>query len=237
MRINLFLSKAGLGSRRKVEELILNKKICVNGNNNIPLYYNVDLDKDIVSYNGEIVKIINEKYYIMLNKPKMYITSISDDRGRKTVIDLLKNNKLFSGIYPVGRLDYNTEGLLLLTNDGEFCNKVTHPANKIGKTYLVTLNKNVKPHDLVALRKGVVIDDSFKTSPANVSNPIVNEDKIQVKIEIFEGKNRQVRKMFDTLGYKVLELKRIAIGKLELGELKSGKYKLLSKNELDKIFK
>ena len=233
MRINSFLAKCGLGSRRKVENLVLNKEIYVNGDNNISLSKEIDVDKDIVLYQGKKLKIANEKLYFMFNKPKLIITAVSDDRGRKTVLDFFnKDLKLF----PIGRLDYNTEGLLLLTNDGDFCNNITHPSKKIGKTYLVKTNKMVKPKDLVKLRKGVMIDEGVLTLPAVVDNPIYDGEFYVTKIKIFEGKNRQVRKMFDALGYKVMNLKRIAIGNLELGTLKAGAHKKLSREEINKIF-
>ncbi len=233
MRINSFLAKCGLGSRRKVESLVLNKEICVNGDNNIALSKEIDIEKDVVIYNGKRLKIIDEKLYFMFNKPKLIITAVSDDRGRKTVLDFF-DKKL--NIFPIGRLDYNTEGLLLLTNDGEFCNNITHPSKKIGKTYLVKTSRIIKPKDLVKLRKGVVIDDGVLTLPAIVDNPIYDGEYFTTKIKIFEGKNRQVRKMFDSLGYKVLNLKRIAVGNLELGALKAGAYKKLTKEEMKKIF-
>lgn len=233
MRINSFLAKCGLGSRRKVESLVLDKEIYVNGDNEIALSKEIDVDKDVVLYKGKWLKIVDEKLYFMFNKPKLIITAVSDDRGRKTVLDFF-DKKL--NIFPIGRLDYNTEGLLLLTNDGEFCNNITHPSKKIGKTYLVKTSRIIKPKDLVKLRKGVVIDDGVLTLPAIVDNPIYDGEYYITKIKIFEGKNRQVRKMFDSLGYKVLNLKRIAVGNLELGSLKAGAYKKLTKEEIKKIF-
>ena len=233
MRINTFLARCGLGSRRKVENLIINKEIFINGNNNFPLSTDIDPKIDKVKYKDELLQLKQKKLYFMLNKPKLCITALSDDRGRRTVLDYFDKSL---SIFPVGRLDYNTEGLLLLTNDGEFCNNITHPSKKIGKTYLVTTSKLVKPHDLVKLRNGVVIEDDIKTLPANVSNPKIDGEKYITKIEIFEGRNRQVRKMFDALGYKVINLKRISIGKLELGNLKPGKFKELTSEEIKKIF-
>lgn len=234
MRINSFLARCGLGSRRKVEELILKKQVLVNGSNIISLSTQIDPQKDEVICNNKKLTLIEDKVYLMLNKPKLVLSTVSDDRGRKTVMDYVDKT---INIFPVGRLDYNTEGLLLLTNDGEFANNVIHPSKMIWKTYEVKLNKMPKPIDLVKLRKGVDIGDVIKTLPAQVSNPELCDDGLyKVVIKISEGRNRQIRRMFKAVGYNVLELKRIAIGNLLLGNLKSGKIKTLTDNDIKNIF-
>ncbi len=234
MRINSFLARCGLGSRRKVEELILKKQVFVNGSNIISLSTQIDPQKDEVICNNKKLTLIEDKIYLMLNKPKLVLSTVSDDRGRKTVMDYVDKT---INLFPVGRLDYNTEGLILLTNDGEFANNVIHPSKMIWKTYEAKLNKTPKPIDLVKLRKGVDIGDVIKTSPAQVSNPELCDDGLyKVVIKISEGRNRQIRRMFKAVGYNVLELKRIAIGNLLLGNLKSGKIKTLTDNDIKNIF-
>jgi len=232
MRINKFLASCGVASRRKVEEYILNGEISVNGEVITDLSTNIDENNDVVKYKGNIVKLADDMVYIMLNKPKGYMCTVSDDRDRPTVMKLIKD---INRVYPVGRLDFNTEGLLLLTNDGEFANKVMHPRNKISKTYVVTLKSKPKTEELDKLRKGIMLEDGM-TQPAIVDRPRNIDGLYQLNITIFEGKNRQVRRMFEYIGYKVFALKRIKIGKLELGDLPLKQSRYLNKSEINKIF-
>ena len=229
VRLQKFISECGYTSRRKAEEMILNKRVKVNG---VIAELGVKVDEltDRVEIDGKLIKKEDEKVYIMINKPTGYLSSVSDDRGRKTVVDLLN---IKERVFPVGRLDYDTEGLLILTNDGEFTYKVTHPKFEITKTYVATLNKNLNKEDKEKLLDGVKIEDY--TAIASVIEEI-NEEKKEVLITISQGKNRQVRKMFESVGYKVLKLKRISIGNLMLGSLKRGEWKKLSQKELDRIF-
>ena len=229
VRLQKFISECGYTSRRKAEEMILNKRVKVNG---VIAELGVKVDEltDKVEIDGKLIKKEDEKVYIMINKPTGYLSSVSDDRGRKTVVDLLN---IKERVFPVGRLDYDTEGLLILTNDGEFTYKVTHPKFEITKTYVATLNKNLNKEDKQKLLDGVTIEDY--TAIASVIEEI-NEEKKEVLITISQGKNRQVRKMFESVGYKVLKLKRISIGNLMLGSLKRGEWKKLSQKELDRIF-
>lgn len=232
MRINKFLASCGIGSRRKVEEYIINGDVSVN---NIAIYdlaTDINEDKDIVKYKGKIVKLQDDKVYIMLNKPKGYICTVSDDRDRPTVMKLIKDK---NRVYPIGRLDYNTEGLLLFTNDGDFANKIMHPKNKISKTYVVTLKSKPKSEELDRLRKGVMLEDGM-TQPAIVDRPRNVDGLYELNITIFEGRNRQVRRMFEYIGYKVFALKRVKIGKLELEDLPLKQSRYLNKNEIEKIF-
>lgn len=233
MRINKYLASAGLGSRRKVEELVNLGKIKVNGE----IIYNLATEvaeNDVIEYMGNRVRLEDKKIYIMLNKPKCYVTTVSDEKQRRTVLDLTKGIK--ERIFPVGRLDFNTEGLLILTNDGDFTNSIIHPSKHVSKTYEAITKVKPTRAGLAELRKGIILD-GIKTIPAIVENPKIVENGYLTKITIFEGRNHQVRNMFSAIGCKVYDLKRIAIGKLELGDLQKGKYKILTKNDLEKIFK
>ncbi len=232
MRINQYLASCGITSRRKAEELVLNGRVKINGLVNTSLSTVVNTG-DLVELDGKKVSLEEKKVYIMLNKPKGYLTSVSDDRGRPTVMKLLKG--ISERVYPVGRLDYNTEGLLLLTNDGEFANKVMHPSKHVSKTYSVTLKTKPKSEHLNELRKGVVIDN-VKTQPCIITRPKNINGLYNLEITIFEGRNREIRKMFETVGYKVYALKRISIGKLILGDLPLKSYKLLDENQLKLVF-
>lgn len=230
IRLQKYISDSGITSRRKAEELILDGRVKVNGIV-ATLGCKVDEINDVIEIDSKVISKEENKVYIMLNKPTGYLSSVSDDRGRKTVVDLVDVKER---IFPVGRLDFDTEGLLLLTNDGEFTYKITHPKFEITKTYIAKLDKNVNPEDLKKFLKGVKIED-YLALAKEVS--LINEDKNEVLITISQGKNRQVRKMFEKIGYKVITLKRISIGKLMLGTLKKGEWKHLSKKELDRLLK
>ena len=232
MRINKFLASSGIGSRRKVEEYILAGKIAVNGKVMTELGYDVK-DNDKVTYNGKSLKVEEKKVYIMLNKPKCYITSLSDEKDRRIVTDLLKGVK--ERVFPIGRLDFNTEGWLLLTNDGDFANSIIHPSGEIGKTYEVKLKYNPTNKQLNELRNGIVIDGK-RTLPAKVEVVEYVEPYYILHITIYEGRNREIRKMFEHLNLKVYNLKRLSIGGLELGNLEMGKYKILSQKDINKKF-
>lgn len=230
IRLQKYISNSGVTSRRKSEELISQGRVKVNGIV-ATLGCSVDETTDIVEIDSKVISREENKVYIMLNKPTGYLSSVTDDRGRKTVVDLID---IKERIFPVGRLDYDTEGLLLLTNDGEFTYKITHPKFEITKTYVATLNKKVNSKDLECLLKGVKIED-YIAKAKEIS--LINEEKNEVLITISQGKNRQVRKMFEKIGYKVVTLKRISIGKLMLGTLKTGEWKTLSLKELDRLIK
>lgn len=232
MRINKFLASAGLGSRRKVEELVVSGKIKVNSVIITNLATEIGVD-DIVEYEGKRIMPASNRVYIMLNKPKCYITSLSDEKDRRIVTDLLKgcNEKVF----PVGRLDYNTQGLLLLTNDGDWANSIIHPSSHINKTYEVHTKYVLKDKQLNQIRNGIVIDGR-RTLPAKIVYVGSCEDKHIYHLTIFEGRNREIRKMFEILGLKIYALKRISIGSLELADLQEGKYRYLSKSEINKVF-
>lgn len=232
MRINKYLATCELGSRRKVEEFILNGDVSINDQVIKELGYVVK-DKDVVKFKGKEVVLQRKKIYIMLNKPKCYITSLKDDQDRKVVTDLVKDIKL--QVFPVGRLDYNTEGLLLLTNDGDWANSITHPSSHIKKTYEVRIKVLPTNKQLNQLRNGIVIDGK-KTLPAIVQMIDFRDNYYYMHISIFEGRNREIRKMFEYLNIKIYNLKRISIGDLELGNLKEGKYKILNNIEKELVF-
>ena len=232
MRINKYLATCGLGSRRGVEELITKGDISVNGKVVTDLSYDIS-SNDLVKYKGKIVSLVEDKVYIMLNKPKCYITSTKDEQGRKIVLDLLKGCKY--KVFPVGRLDYNTQGLLLLTNDGDWANNIIHPSKHISKTYVVTTKYMLTNKQLNQIRNGIVIDGK-RTLPARLELVDKDDNLFYYHITIYEGRNREIRKMFEFLGLKIYSLQRIQIGLLELGLLEEGKYRYLDKKEIKLVF-
>ncbi len=232
MRLQKYLASCGVASRRKCEELILNGKIEVNGSTVFELGTKVNPDKDEVKYNGKVVKLEDEKIYILLNKPIGYVTTAKEQFGRDMVLDLVKVNKR---IVPVGRLDMYTSGALILTNDGDFVNKLTHPSHEIDKTYNVTLKGIISKEEIEKLQNGVEIDDGYVTKPAKVKILKIDEEKkiSRIQITIHEGKNRQVRKMCEAVGKRVLALHRCKIGTLDVKDLKLGEWRYLSKKEVE----
>lgn len=234
-RLQKILAQAGIASRRKCEELILAGKVEVNGETVTTLGTKADPEQDIIKVEGKSIR--NEKkIYIMMNKPKGVITSASDPAGRKIVTDYVKGIK--ERIYPVGRLDYDTEGLLLLTNDGEFANMLTHPRHHVPKTYLATVEGIPHGSELDKLRAGIRLEDGM-TSPAEVEYKDIDLEKKEavISITIHEGRNRQVRRMFEAISHKVIRLKRISFGDLQLQNLKRGLYRNLTKAEVDSLKK
>ena len=231
-RLQKIIAKAGVASRRKAEELIKNGKVKVNGNTVVELGFKAS-GTDIIEIDGNVLKS-EDKVYYLLNKPRGVVTTVSDEKNRKTVIDLIKEEKR---IYPVGRLDYDTTGILLLTNDGELTNLLTHPKNEIEKVYIAKIKGIITPKDLMILKNGVVID-GFKTSKARVKLRKIDKkmDTSIVELTIHEGKNHQVKKMFDKIGYEVLKLKREKIANLDLTGLKSGEYRKLSTKEVKELY-
>ena len=234
-RLQKFLSNAGIASRRKCEELILDGKIEVNGSVVTELGTKVN-EEDIIKYNGKIVKPVDEKVYVLLNKPIGYVTTVKDQFNRDTVLDLVKINKR---IVPVGRLDMYTSGALILTNDGEFVNMLTHPKNEIDKTYNVTIKGVITQEEIEKLENGVVIDEGYITKPAKVKILKIDEEKnnSRIQITIHEGKNRQVRKMCESINKKVLALHRNSIGNINVKDLKVGNWRYLTKKEIENLHK
>lgn len=227
MRINKFLAAAGVASRRECDKLVTEGKVTVNGKI-AELGLEVQ-ETDEVFVEGRKVVIQKNEYYI-LNKPKGYICSVSDDKGRKTVMDLMPVN--VGRIYPVGRLDYDSEGLLILTTDGELAQKLTHPSNEIPKTYLVKIEGTLTEAALNPIRSGIEID-GYMTKKCKAHIVETNKSYTKVHITITEGKNREVRRMFAAIGKEVQLLKRIKVGELTLRGLDRGACRKLSKPEID----
>jgi len=229
-RVQKIIAARGMCSRRKAEELIEQGRVKVNSKT-IHLGDKAS-EKDIIAIDGKTVNRVEKKEYYALNKPASYLSSLSDPSGKRTITDLLRANNIRSRLIPVGRLDYSTEGLLLITNDGEFANKVMHPRYEVEKTYKAELDKPLKGFDKAKLEGGVEILGR-KTWPAKIN--VQKGGKI-VQLTIHEGRNKIVRRMFKKIGYEVNYLERISIGHLILGTLKRGKMRRLNKSELDLIF-
>ena len=227
IRLNKYIASSGICSRRAAEEYITSGDIKINGQVVTDLGTKVT-SKDKVYLKDKLIKLENKKVYIMLNKPVGYVTTSKEQFNRPSVLDLVDVEER---VYAVGRLDMDSEGLLLLTNDGEFTNNIIHPTKHITKTYEVKLKKEIDSPSIHKLEKGIDIG-GYVTRRSNV----VKTGKDRILITISEGKNRQVRKMCEAVGNKVMKLKRIKIGNLELGDLKSGEYIKLNKKQIDKIF-
>lgn len=229
MRINKYIANAGIASRRKADELIKAGKVKVNGKVMSQPGYDV-ADSDEVLVEGKPVQSTENKVYYAMNKPLGVITSVNDDRGRMTVVDIMSDVE--ERVFPVGRLDYNTSGLLLLTNDGDFANRIMHPGRRVDKTYRVRVAGNISKMKISVLRAGVRLG-KFKTAPARVDVITWNRHSMILEVTIHEGKNRQIRRMFEAVSYPVQELERISIGNMKLGHLKPGQYRKLSRRELE----
>lgn len=229
-RLQKVIANSGYCSRRKAEELIKNGKVMVNGKKIEELGFKVD-GNDIITVENKVLKKEN-KEYILLYKPRGVVTTTSDEKGRKTVLDLIETNKR---LYPVGRLDYDTSGLLLLTNDGELTNILIHPKNEIDKVYIAKINGIMNGFEIKTLEKGVLIDGK-KTAPCKVKVRKKEKDSSIIELTIHEGKNHQVKKMFETIGFKVLKLKREKLAFLNLSGLKPGEYRYLSIKEVKMLY-
>lgn len=229
MRINKFLAYCGVASRRGADQLINDGVVKINGRV-CSLGDEVDISCDMVVVNSKPVNMIKKYDYYIMNKPKGYVCTVKDNRGRKTVMDLLPNND--KRLFPVGRLDYDTEGLLLLTNDGDLTYKLTHPKNEVPKTYLVKTEKPISNEDLIKLRSGVYID-GVKTKKCNIRLNETTKEGFKLYVTITEGRNRQIRKMFEAVNNNVDFLKRIKIGELTLTGLNRGEVRQLSPREVD----
>ncbi len=233
IRIQKVLADAGVCSRRKAEELIARGKVKVNGHP-AEIGMKIDPRADLITVMGERVYLPKKKStrYIMMNKPRGYVTTVSDDQNRRCVMDLLEDVE--ERVYPVGRLDRNSEGLLLFTNDGDFANDMMHPSRHVTKTYRVTVRPDVTDEQTVRLSEGVEIDGR-KTAPAVVRVLTKELGRVVMEIVIHEGRNRQVRKMCEAVGLEVARLKRTSIGPLRLGMLKPGAYRDLTSEELKAV--
>ena len=231
IRINKFLAELGVGSRRAIDKMIEEKRIKVNG---VLAESGIKVDKtDKISVNGKLLEFEKkQKVYFRLNKPKRVLSTAKDERGRKTVVDLIDTKER---IFPIGRLDYDTEGLLLLTNDGEIFNKVIHPRTEVYKTYLVEARGNINMTTLNKLKRGIMLDDKM-TLPAKAKILLADERHTELHFAIKEGRNRQVRRMFELVGHPVINLKRIMLGELNLEGLEVGEYRPLTKKEINYLY-
>jgi 23S rRNA pseudouridine2605 synthase len=225
MRLNKYIAESGFCSRRKADELISQNRVTVNKEIG-KLGMDVS-DGDIVRVDGEKIKLDTGYEYYLLYKPKKVICTNSDNFSRRLAVDFIRSKKR---LFTYGRLDYMTEGIILVSNDGDTYNKVMHPRKKLFKTYIAKLDRPIEEKDLARLEKGILIDGK-KTAPAKIKKT----DDAEVKVSIYEGKNRQIRKMFENLHYNVKELKRVTIGEFKIGNLKPGEYRKLTEDEIEYI--
>lgn len=236
-RLQKYMARCGVASRRKCEEIILSNKVKINDNIVNELGVKIDPSKDKVFYNGKRILPEENKLYIMLNKPEGYITSVKDEKGRKTILDLVKVNER---IYPIGRLDYDSSGLILLTNDGDIYNKIIHPRVEVEKKYIALCKGVFSDEEIKKFENGIDIGGYIT---ANAKIKLIDKEKDKktntvnslVEIIIHEGKNRQIRKMCSALGHEVITLKRVAVGDIKLGYLKRGEWRNLTEDELNYI--
>ena len=234
IRLNKFLAQAGVASRREVDKMIATGKIKVNGRVIQVLGYKIDDEKDRVEVEGKKIEREEGQVYLMINKPPGYLVTLKDRFQRPTIKQLLPS--LGKRIFPVGRLDYDSEGLLLLVNDGELAYRLTHPRFKVGKVYLVKVKGDPDPSKLSRLEKGIYLEGR-KTAPAKIARLSRSSKRNLLKVEIYEGRKREVKKMFDAVGHGVLQLKRIDFGGVRLGKLKTGKWRFLTRKEIDTLKK
>jgi 23S rRNA pseudouridine2605 synthase len=230
-RLQKILSEMGIASRRKAEELILEGRVFVNGRI-AGLGMKADPSKDHIKVDGKLIIRPEPKVYIIFNKPRNVVTSLHDPEGRPTVKDFLKGIKY--RVYPVGRLDYDSEGLLLLTNDGDFAHAVLHPSKKISKTYLIKVKGIPEDADVEKLKTGVKLEDGV-TAPAKAKKIRMTENNAWLEMTIHEGRKRQIRRMLERIGHPVLKLKRIRINSIGMGKLETGGHRYLTPEEVNKI--
>lgn len=231
MRLQKYLAQCGVASRRHAEEMIAQGEVLVNGQKITQMGTQVE-EGDEVRVSGRVVRPETVKKYVIYHKPAGEVTTVSDPEGRATVLDHFKDYPV--RLFPVGRLDYDSEGLLLLTNDGELAEKMMHPSNEVDKAYLVRVAGEVTMDEVRTLRAGVVLDDR-RTSPAKVRVVKLEPDATMVLVTIHEGRNRQVRRMFETVNRQVLALRRVKFGPLELGDLKRGMWRELDEQEIENL--
>jgi len=227
-RLQKILAKAGLSSRRSAETMITEGRVMVNGKVVTELGTKSDPEADKITLDGKPVSVSKKRVYLILNKPAGYVTTLSDPGGRPVVTGLIKDIK--ERVFPVGRLDFNTEGLLLLTNDGEWANTLAHPSHEVEKEYLVKIRGDLSPDKIAQLSEGIKLEDGW-TAPAKVDIIRVLEKNVWFTIVIHEGRYRQVRRMCEAIGLPLVKLKRIRYGKILLGELKAGEYRVLDPSE------
>lgn len=232
VRIQKIIANAGIASRRRAEELIREGRVTVNGEVITKLGTKADENKDHIKVDGRLIHKKERDVYLVLNKPKGFITSLEDPQGRPTVADLLRGVK--GRVYPVGRLDYNSEGLIFFTNDGELAYGLTHPSHEVRKTYLVKVDGQLTDEEVEKIGKGVRLEDGL-TAPTFIKRIRRTDENSWVEITMHEGRKRQVRRMFEKIGHPVLKLKRTRIANLELGDLSPGSYRFLTVDELKSL--
>ena len=229
MRLQKYLASCGVASRRHAEQMIAEGLIQVNGQTITEMGFQVT-EEDEVRVRGEIVKPEEQKHYVLYHKPMGEVTTVSDDKGRETVMDHFRDYPV--RLYPIGRLDYDSEGLLLLTNDGDLATKLTHPRHEVDKTYLARVTGKVSAEAVHRLRAGVMLEDGFRTSPAKVQ--VIREEAFAsaVLITIHEGHNRQVRRMMEAVGHRVLLLRRVRFGPIDIKGVAKGTWRELTEEEI-----
>ncbi len=230
VRLNKYLADCGIASRRKCDDLIVSGKVTVNGRVPERLGVNIDETRDTVRFEGVLVKPVARLEYVMLNKPLGYVTTTSDEKGRKTVVDLVD---IATRIFPVGRLDIDTGGLLLLTNDGELAYKLTHPRFEVEKIYDVRLNRALASRDRRRLESGISLEEGV-TAACRVEFPDA-ANRRHVQLTLHQGWNRQIRRMFGVLGYEVVALRRVGVAFLRLNGLRPGCWRRLTRDEVDRL--
>lgn len=230
MRLQKYIAMCGIASRRKAEEMIGEGRVQVNGKIVNVMGITIDPDKDIVKVDSKTIRKERKKIYIMLNKPIGYVTTLKDEKGRKIIIDLIEG--VDERIFPVGRLDADTTGLLLLTNDGDLAYKLTHPSYEVSKKYIAIVEGVPNRFELEKFRNGMMIDRR-RTAKASVKIVKKYEDEAILEIEIHEGRNRQVKKMCEMINHPVKKLKRVAIGELEIGGIEVGNWRYLEDDEIE----
>ena len=230
-RLQKIIAEMGLASRRKSEEMIIEGRVTVNGRV-VSIGTKADPVKDHIKVDGKLITGIEKKVYILFNKPRGVVTSLSDPQGRPTVKDYLRGIK--QRVYPVGRLDYDSEGLLLLTNDGAFTHAILHPSKKVPKTYQVKIKGIMLPAAMEKVRTGIVLD-GVRTAPGKIKTVRKTEHNSWIEMTIYEGKKRQIRRMFQRLGHSVIRLIRIKINGIALGSLPAGSYRYLLPEEKKKL--
>ena len=230
MRLEKFLSESGIASRRDAKQYITAGRVSVNSERVLIPGTHIAPQQDEITFDGKPIRGKPKQIYLMLNKPAGYVTTVRDERGRPTVMALVPD--ISERIYPVGRLDLDTEGLLLMTNDGDFAHRILHPSHEIQKTYIAWVEGQPNRREIQRMREGIEIEEGVVTS-AKVDQTERREGQTQFKVVIHEGKKRQIRRMFHAIGHDVLHLKRIGIGSLSLGRLSIGKYRLLTPPEIE----
>ncbi|MFQ5455562.1 MAG: pseudouridine synthase [Nitrospirota bacterium] len=228
-RLQKIISRAGITSRRQAEELIKTGRVAVNGKIITKLGTKGDTRKDVIRIDGRTINVNQPLTYLILNKPKGYITSLKDPEGRPTVLDLLKRVNI--RVYPVGRLDFETEGLLILTNDGDLANGLMHPRNEVRKVYLAKIKGVITDKEIKRIERGIMIETG-KTAPCRIKKRSIALKNSWIEITIHEGKNREIRRMMETIGHPVLKLNRVRYGLLTLGDMRIGEYRFLKPDEV-----